>query len=64
MMGDHRNPGLLIRCIDVVFESLKAFKAEKFKFKPDKMNGFDIQSEDDRQRELYQVYKTPKTPKR
>ncbi|KAG8184811.1 hypothetical protein JTE90_001508 [Oedothorax gibbosus] len=47
MTGTHRDGGLLPRSLDVVFSSIKGYQVPKFVFKPDKLNGFDIQSASD-----------------
>ncbi|KAJ9578772.1 hypothetical protein L9F63_004980, partial [Diploptera punctata] len=47
MTGDLRNGGIMPRCLDVIFNSIAPFQANKFVFKPDKMNGFEIQNEAD-----------------
>ncbi|KDR20500.1 hypothetical protein L798_04887, partial [Zootermopsis nevadensis] len=66
MTGDPQNGGVMPRCLDVIFNSIGSYQAKKFVFKPDRMNGFDIQSDGDalldRQKELYSVIslKTPK----
>lgn len=66
MTGDPQNGGVMPRCLDVIFNSIGGYQAKKFVFKPDRMNGFDIQSDGDalldRQKELYSVIslKTPK----
>ncbi|GBM87104.1 Kinesin-like protein KIF23 [Araneus ventricosus] len=65
MAGTPQDGGLLPRTLDVVFNSIKDYQAAKYVFKPDKLNGFDIQSRNealfDQQKE---ITKTPKTPKR
>ena len=56
MAGTPQNAGIIPRSLDVIFNSIMHLQAEKFVFKPDKMNGFEVQSEEDarkeRQREL------------
>ncbi|XP_026850140.1 kinesin-like protein KIF23 [Drosophila persimilis] len=46
------------RCLDVLFRTISDFQAKKFVFKPDKLNGFEILSEEDalleRQHEMNQ----------
>lgn len=70
MTGSPQDQGILPRCLDVIFNSITDLQAKKYVFKPDKMNGYDIQSEADamleRQRrdimpKLTQL-DTPKTP--
>lgn len=45
------------RCLDVLFKTISDYQAKKFVFKPDLLNGFDINSEADamleRQKEVY-----------
>ncbi|XP_015598667.1 kinesin-like protein KIF23 [Cephus cinctus] len=57
MMGDARDGGIMPRCLDVLFNSIANYQAKKFVFKPDKLNGFDVQSDADamldRQTELH-----------
>jgi kinesin family protein 23 len=66
MTGDPQNGGIMPRSLDVIFNSIGSYQAKKFVFKPDRMNGFDIQSDRDafvdRQAELHSVLslKTPK----
>jgi kinesin family protein 23 len=47
MTGDPQNGGIMPRCLDVIFNSIGRYQAKKFVFKPDRMNGFDIQSDAD-----------------
>jgi len=67
MTGEPQNGGIMPRCLDVIFNSIASYQAKKFVFKPDRMNGFDIQSDADalmdRQNELYSV-RSLKTPKK
>lgn len=39
------------RCLDVIFNSIDAYKATKFVFKSDRLNGFESQSKADAMRE-------------
>ncbi|XP_067001862.2 kinesin-like protein KIF23 isoform X2 [Anabrus simplex] len=73
MTGEPTDGGIMPRCLDVIFNSISGYQAKKFIFKPDKMNGFDVQSETDamadRQNELcanmHAVARTnAKTPKK
>uniref|UniRef100_T1J4H1 Kinesin-like protein n=1 Tax=Strigamia maritima TaxID=126957 RepID=T1J4H1_STRMM len=72
MTGLPQNGGIMPRCLDVVFNTIGEIQAKKYIFKPDKMNGFDVQSEVDamldRQRDLNSnmgaIARTPKTPRR
>lgn len=47
MTGEPQNGGIMPRSLDVLFNSISSYQAKKFIFKPDKMNGFDIQSKTD-----------------
>lgn len=47
MTGAKKNAGIMPRCLDVLFNSISNYQAKKYIFKPDKMNGFDVQSEED-----------------
>jgi kinesin family protein 23 len=59
MTGDPQNGGVMPRCLDVIFNSIDSYQAKKFVFKPDRMNGFDIQTDADarldREKELHSV---------
>lgn len=65
MAGNSENSGIMPRCIDVIFNSIHGTQAKKCIFKPDKMNGFEVQSESEakleRTNSLKSLY-TPKTP--
>lgn len=70
MMGENKDCGIMPRCFDVIFNSISNYQAKKFVFKPDRLNGFDTQSETDamldRQNEMHAGLMTPrnaKTPK-
>ena len=45
MTGTVKEPGLLPRSLDMIFGSIIDLQASKYRFIPDDMNGFDIQSE-------------------
>ncbi|XP_006611057.1 kinesin-like protein KIF23 isoform X1 [Apis dorsata] len=68
MSGTH-DAGIMPRSLDVIFNSIANCQTKKFVFKPDKLNGFDIQSEADalldRQNELqrFVTFYNGKTPK-
>ncbi|XP_066597445.1 kinesin-like protein KIF23 [Prorops nasuta] len=47
MTGDLQNQGIMPRCLNVIFNSILQYQAKRYVFKPDKMNGFDIQNEED-----------------
>ncbi|XP_023220429.1 kinesin-like protein KIF23 [Centruroides sculpturatus] len=65
MTGTPQDGGLLPRCLDAVFNSVGEYLTRKYIFKPDKLNGFDVQSIAeslmDLQKDLGLI--TPKTPK-
>jgi kinesin family protein 23 len=67
MTGDPNDSGIMPRCLDVIFNSISNYQAKKFVFKPDKLNGFDVQSETDamidRQNELHAGIMTPRNAK-
>ncbi|XP_015439074.1 PREDICTED: kinesin-like protein KIF23 [Dufourea novaeangliae] len=69
MSGNLDDAGIMPRSLDVIFNSIAHCQAKKFIFKPDKLNGFDVQSETDalldRQNELqkYLFAQNGKTPK-
>ncbi|XP_011505660.1 PREDICTED: kinesin-like protein KIF23 [Ceratosolen solmsi marchali] len=67
MTGDPNDSGIMPRCLDVIFNSISNYQAKKFVFKPDKLNGFDVQSETDamidRQNELHAGLMTPRNTK-
>lgn len=45
--GEPENPGIIGRSITTLFNTIGELQANKFVIKPDKMNGFEIQSEND-----------------
>ncbi|XP_036144378.1 kinesin-like protein KIF23 isoform X2 [Monomorium pharaonis] len=57
MTGEPQDAGIMPRCLDVLFNTIANYQTKKFIFKPDKLNGFDVQSEADamldRQHELH-----------
>ncbi|XP_029663844.1 kinesin-like protein KIF23 [Formica exsecta] len=57
MTGESQDVGIMPRCLDVIFNTITNYQTKKFVFKPDKLNGFDVQSEADamldRQHELH-----------
>lgn len=65
MNGEPRKPGIIFRALDVIFNNIMHLQAEKFVFKPDKMNGFEVQAEEDawkeRQREAAGYMKYART---
>ncbi|KAK0075210.1 hypothetical protein PV325_007238 [Microctonus aethiopoides] len=67
MTGDVNDGGIMPRCLDVIFNSISNYQAKKFVFKPDRLNGFDVQSETDamldRQTEMHAGLTTPRNVK-
>lgn len=57
MTGEKNNIGMMPRCLDVIFNSISEYQAKKFVFKPDRMNGFDIQTEQVAKKELEESLK-------
>lgn len=47
MTGDPKEAGIMPRCLDVIFNTIGNYQTKKFVFKPDRLNGFDVQSEVD-----------------
>ena len=47
MCGSNENSGILPRCLDVIFNSVSELLAKPFVFKSDRLNGFNVQSEED-----------------
>lgn len=47
MTGNQEDGGIVGRCFDVIFSSIKDCQARRFTFKPDKLNGYDVHSIED-----------------
>lgn len=47
MSGNLHDAGIMPRSLNVIFNSIANCQAKRLVFKPDKLNGFDIQSEAD-----------------
>ncbi|RWS29160.1 kinesin-like protein KIF23, partial [Leptotrombidium deliense] len=60
--GNPQNNGILPRCLDVLFNSITYNQSRKYVFKPDGLNGFEIQSIPDALLELQKEKQYPKTP--
>eukprot|EP01135_Chromosphaera_perkinsii_P006707 Nk52_evm21s559 gene=Nk52_evmTU21s559 len=45
MEGSQSDPGILVRSLDLIFASIYDQQAKRFIFKPDKKNGYEIQSD-------------------
>ena len=63
MTGTTETVGIMPRCLDVIFNSVSGHQAERFVFKPDKMNGFEVQSEKDAENEYTNFTKYGKLKK-
>lgn len=47
MTGDVNHRGIMPRCLDLLFRTISDYQAKKYIFKPDRLNGFEILSEED-----------------
>lgn len=47
MTGNQENRGMMPRCLESLFRTISDYQTKKFVFKPDRMNGFEILSEED-----------------
>lgn len=47
MTGQHENRGIMPRCLESLFRTISDYQTKKFVFKPDRLNGFEILSEED-----------------
>lgn len=47
LSGDQNDPGIIPRCINTLFNTIGDYQSPKFTVKPDRSNGFIIQSEND-----------------
>lgn len=68
MTGSPEDSGIMPRALDVLYNSISDLQAKKFVFKPDRLNGFEIQSEEDAKKEglvelQSQTPHFPKTPR-
>ncbi|XP_050310521.1 kinesin-like protein KIF23 [Anthonomus grandis grandis] len=64
LTGNENDPGILPRTIDTLFNSIEGYQAPKCVIKSDKMNGFEIQAEDDALQDRLQACRNyGKTPK-
>lgn len=61
--GDQNDPGIMPRCIDTLFNSIGEYQAPKWIIKSDRMNGFEIQTEDDASQDRLKAKSIGKTPK-
>ncbi|KAK7497855.1 hypothetical protein BaRGS_00010989, partial [Batillaria attramentaria] len=67
MTGTPQDQGILPRSLDVLFNSIADLQAKKYVFRPDRMNGFEVQTEVDamlerQRRDIMPGLMTPKTP--
>lgn len=64
--GEPNNPGIMPRCLDLIFNSIENVQARRYIFKPDRCNMFDIQNDADaalqRQQQMYKAM--PKSAKK
>ncbi|XP_043480547.1 kinesin-like protein KIF23 [Leptopilina heterotoma] len=58
MTGNDREGGIMPRTLDVIFNSVANYQAKKFIFKPDKLNGFDVQGEKEASQDRHNEYQT------
>lgn len=68
MTGTPEDSGIMPRALDVLYNSISDLQAKKFVFKPDRLNGFEIQSDEDAKKEGLVELQTqtpyfPKTPR-
>ncbi|XP_023930763.1 kinesin-like protein KIF23 [Lingula anatina] len=67
MTGKPSDPGTLVRSLDMIFNSISSVQAKKYVFMPDKMNGYDVQTEADamverQKRDVMPRFDAPRTP--
>lgn len=62
MAGDLKHRGIMPRCLDLLFQTIGDYQTNKYVFKPDRLNNFEILSEADalleRQQEMNQRFKS------
>ncbi|ENN77666.1 hypothetical protein HUJ04_000847 [Dendroctonus ponderosae] len=63
LTGKQNDPGIMPRCIDTLFNSIGDYQAPKYVIKSDKMNGFEIQTEDEAFSEQLNLKRTMTNPK-
>ncbi|KAJ6638918.1 Kinesin-like protein KIF23 [Pseudolycoriella hygida] len=51
MTGNQENRGIMPRCLESLFRTISDYQTKKYIFKPDRLNGFEILSEEDAMRE-------------
>ncbi|XP_054288088.1 kinesin-like protein KIF23 isoform X1 [Macrosteles quadrilineatus] len=68
MTGTPRESGIMPRALDAIFNSIGHLQAKKCVFKPDRLNGFEVQSDDDAKmdgiNEIHSQVLTCKTPRK
>lgn len=62
MTGSKTDGGIMPWCIDTIFNSIGPYKAGKYVFKPDRLNGFEIQTEAEALMERQQDFLAQLTP--
>ncbi|CAD7081536.1 unnamed protein product [Hermetia illucens] len=64
MTGNTKDRGIMPRCLDALFKTISGYQSKKFVFKPDRLNGFEVQSEADamleRQHEMNSRFTKPR----
>ncbi|KAK5641485.1 hypothetical protein RI129_010032 [Pyrocoelia pectoralis] len=56
--GDAANPGIMPQCINTLFNSIGELQAQKYLIKSDRMNGFEVQSENEALEERFRETKS------
>lgn len=68
MTGTPLESGIMPRSLDVIFNSIGQLQAKRFVFKPDRLNGFEVQNEQDAKMDEQQLKnqnsKTPRSCRR
>lgn len=66
MTGNQENRGIMPRCLESLFKTISDYQTKKYVFKPDRLNGFEILSEEDamRERQIEMNARFGKTPRR
>ena len=66
LTGNLKRDGIIPLSLDVIFSTIVDLQTPKFLFRPDKMNGFEVQNEDDASRDRYNEHcaylKTARNP--
>jgi len=56
MTGKPHDAGIIPRCLDVIFNTIANYQTKKLVFRPNKLNGFDIESKADSILERNELY--------